>query len=64
MRIYVVSPYPIPKLEDADADLLVDDIIDMFQDNRTCAMNDGEMALVKKISSDHKYVYAITVEKL
>ena len=64
MRIFIVSQHPIPELENPDADLLVDDIIDLFQDNKTCALNDGHVALSKIQMGDAKFIYSLSIEKL
>jgi len=64
MRIFIISQYPLPELENPNADLLVDDVIDLFQDNKTCAFNDKQVALNKIQTGDAKFIYSITVEKL
>jgi len=64
MKIYIVSKYPIPELENQDADLLVDDIIDLFQDHNTCAVNDSTIALNKVRDGEVKYTYCLSIERI
>jgi len=64
MQIFIVSRHPIPEFEKPDADLLVDDIIDLFQDSKTCAINDRHVALSKRQLGDAKFVYSLSIERI
>lgn len=64
MNIFIVSKHPIPELEHPDADLLVDDIIELFQDHDTCAVNSKQIALYKSKTSGAKFIYSLDIKKI
>jgi hypothetical protein len=69
MQIYLTANQPIAALIEKyqngpPADFIVEDIIELFRDNDTCAVDNIDIAADKKRSGHAKYFYVISVEEI
>ncbi len=62
-KVYVVARNPLVVPQEADADLVVDDLIDLFRDNDSIMFNSQDQAFLK-VKDKFGHVYSITIEKL
>lgn len=61
--VYVASRHPLAVPQEADADLVVDDLIDLFRDNDSVVFNNQEQAILKA-KDKLGHIYSIIIEKI
>lgn len=59
-KIYVAAKNPLVIPLEADADLVADDLIDLFRDNGSLILNKEQV----KVRNKSGHLYFITIEKL
>jgi len=65
MKIYIATNTAIFDFDDtAPADLLIDEIVDIAQDNSTCAMNDLQIAKARLTSGKSQHLYCFEIKKV
>ena len=62
-KVYVAARNPLVVPQEADADLVVDDLIDLFRDNDSVVFNNQDQAILK-VKDKSGHVYSITIEKI
>ena len=61
--VYVAANHPLVVPQEADADLIIDDLIDLFRDNDSVVFNNQDQAILK-VKDKSGHVYSITIEKI
>ena len=65
MKIYIATNSPIFDFDgSAPADLVVDEVVDIAQDNSTCAINDLHVAMSRLKSGRSKHLYCFEIKKV
>jgi len=61
--VYVAARHPLVVPQEADADLVIDDLIDLFRDNDSIVFN-NQVQAVLRAKDRLGHIYSITIEKI